>query len=61
MAAAMIASRRSAARSARFGLASGSFGETTLVSLARAALLTARRRAGMGWRVLVRFFVILHI
>jgi hypothetical protein len=41
IAASMIACRRSAARSARLGFASGA--ETTLVSLARAALLAIRR------------------
>src|SRR5258705_9872307 len=45
-AASMMAWRRSAARSARFGFGNGSGGETIFVSLARAPPLAARRLAG---------------
>ncbi|HKU04791.1 MAG TPA: hypothetical protein VJR30_01875, partial [Bradyrhizobium sp.] len=51
-AASMIACRRSAARSARLSLLSGNSPDTTLGSLARAALLVTRRRVDMG-RLLV--------
>jgi hypothetical protein len=64
IAAAMIAARRSAARSARFeaGFVGTTFAETTFGVLAAAALLTMRRLAGLdGLRVLVGVFFMLHL
>jgi hypothetical protein len=55
----MMASRRSAARSARFeaGFEGSTFAETTFDVLAAAALLTTRLLAGFdAGRVLVRIF-----
>jgi hypothetical protein len=60
----MMASRRSAARSARFeaGFEGSSSAETIFGVLAAAALLTTRLLAGMdGVRVLVRVFLMIHI
>jgi hypothetical protein len=62
IAAAMMAPRRSAARSARFeaGLAGSTFAETLFGVLAAAALLATRVLAG-GRRVLIRVFVMIDI
>jgi hypothetical protein len=64
IAAAMMASRRSAARSARFeaGFEGSTFAETFFGVLAAAALLTTRPWAGLdGGRVLVRVLLISHL
>jgi hypothetical protein len=64
IAAAMIASRRSAARSARFeaGFEGSTFAETIFGVLAAAALLTTRLVAGFdGVWVLVRVLLMIQI
>jgi hypothetical protein len=64
IAAAMMASRRSAARSARFeaGFEGSTFAETTFGVLAAAALLTTRLLAGWdGDWVLVRVLLMISL
>jgi hypothetical protein len=63
IAAAMMASRRSAARSARFeGFEGSTFAETTFGVLAAAALLATRLLAGFDGRwILVRIFLMNQI
>jgi hypothetical protein len=62
IAASMMASRRSAARSARFdpGLAGATLGETIFGVLAAAALLATRVLAGFDG-VLAGIFLMLHL